>query len=99
MLRAICTDGTETDLSGRCVVTYRMTNEKDVEMRNIQDDCHSMDLIVEPGETVLSAVRRMCGNIVFSSCSVFNDYGKCRAAQKNNFLHALNLFQHSIQSE
>lgn len=98
MLRAICSDGTDTRQLGRCVIAYRISNEKELDMRNVQDDCNTMELLVKPGQSAVTACLQLTASIVLPSCSAFKDYGQCRSEQKTNFLHGLKQFEQSLRS-
>lgn len=98
MLRAICSDGTDTRQMGRCVVAYRISNEKELDMRNVQEDCNTMELLVEPGQSAVTACLLLSAAIMLPSCSAFKDYGQCRPEQKTNFLHGLKQFEQSLRS-
>lgn len=37
MMRVICSDGSDLQQKGKCVVAYKLNNEKDLDVRSIQD--------------------------------------------------------------
>lgn len=98
MLRAICSDGTDTRQLGRCVIAYRTSNDKELDMRNVHEDCNTMELLVEPGQSAVTACLQLTAAVVLPSCSAFKDYGQCRHEQKTNFLHGLKQFEQSLRS-
>lgn len=98
MYRLVCSDGTDLKQNGKCVVAYKLANQKDLDLRTIQDDCYSAELNVRTGESALAAFLTLFGNIIIPACRLFKEYGLCRIEQKNNFLHGLHLFEQCIES-
>lgn len=37
IFRVVCSDGSDLQQKGKCVVAYKLTNEKELDIRNIQD--------------------------------------------------------------
>lgn len=58
-----------------------------------------MEMMVEDGETVRAALLRTTDRVGMPTCTTYRNYGKCKPEHKRNFLHGMNLFMKSTESE
>jgi dynein heavy chain, axonemal len=91
-MAASCSEAAAEQITGTCVVAFRMSNVNNVDVKGLSEDILITALEVPEGKTLVTTIRETLERIVSPSVAGFKEFGGCKETHRKDFVDGVELF-------
>jgi dynein heavy chain, axonemal len=89
---ATCSESAAEQITGTCVLAFRLGNTSNVDVKNLSEDILITALEVPEGKTLVTTIKETLDRIVSPSIAGFKEFGGCKDIHRKEFIDGIDLF-------